>query len=96
MKVLNTALSILLPSVFLYVLGSGFFLLSWLGDVAIGHQRTSEGYFLELRDQRDLWKPVSFATYFLYVSSRWVMFGMAISVASYALWRWLWHGDLGK
>jgi len=66
----------------------------WIGDVIVGHMYDDGQHFVLLRENKDLWVPISSLTYFVQYIVKASMLGFGLCVLLWVLWRWLWHGDL--
>ena len=68
----------------------------WIGDVVVGHMHAEGQNYVLLRENRDLWVPISSFTYFAHHITRALTAGICGCGLLWVLWRWLWYGDLGN
>jgi len=85
-------------------LGLGFWMLFgaylalhfFIGGVVVDTKIEGSQHFIMLRENRNDWLPVSVATYWAQLVTKYAMLAAGLGVASWVLWRWLWHGDWPK
>lgn len=81
-------------------LGIGFWTLFWaslvlhfyIGGVVVDTKIDGSQHSIMLRKNRDVWLPVSMATYWAHLIMKYAMLTACTGAASWALWRWIWHG----
>ena len=86
----------LLPFAALGLLSISLVAQFWIGGVVIAAATDDRGYYLMLRDTRGEWGKVSAATYLAYHGIKTASLILALMIAVWALWRWLWHGGFSN
>lgn len=76
--------------------GASLVLHFYIGGVVVDTKIDGSQHSIMLRENRDVWLPVSMATYWAYLVMKYAMLTACAGAAAWALWRWLWHGGWPK
>lgn len=91
----NSPLPTIVHVLFWSIFAAGIGLHLWIADVIVGHTYDDGQHFVLLRENKDLWVPISSLTYFAQYFVKALMLGLCTCGLLWFLWQWLWHGDLG-